>query len=196
MLLSGGGHMNKSLLMSRSGVPHSCPLYDAHLETAGLHMTCMLYVISMAFPVTYLGKAAMGTGSWEGLRIRFKRRDHMLFALCQNAPTLSFKCLNSRYSTIGMIYVFRFTFLFQNNDNFDTKSVFSLVAQMVKNLPATWEIWVWSLGQEDPLEKELATYSSVLAWRIPWTEEPGGLQSTGSQRIGYNWMTNTHTEIP
>ena len=50
--------MNKSLLMSRSGVPHSCPLYDAHLETAGLHMTCMLYVISMAFPVTYLGKAA------------------------------------------------------------------------------------------------------------------------------------------
>lgn len=55
--------MDKSLLMSRSGVPHSCPLYDAHLEAAGLHKKYMLYVTSMAFPVPYLGKAAMGTGS-------------------------------------------------------------------------------------------------------------------------------------
>jgi len=53
----------------------------------------------------------------------------------------------------------------------------SLVTQMVKNLPAIWETWVWSLGQEDPLEQEMATHSSMLAWRIPWTEEPGGLQS-------------------
>ena len=52
--------------------------------------------------------------------------------------------------------------------------VASLVAQMVRNLPAMWETWVRSLGREDPLEKELATHSSVLAWRIPWTEEPGG----------------------
>ena len=51
----------------------------------------------------------------------------------------------------------------------------SLVAQMVKNLPAMWEIWVWSLGQEDPLEKGMATHSSILAWRIPWTEKPGWL---------------------
>ena len=50
----------------------------------------------------------------------------------------------------------------------------SLVAQMVKNLPAMWETWVWSLGREDPLEKEMATHSSTLAWRIPWTEAPGG----------------------
>ena len=50
---------------------------------------------------------------------------------------------------------------------------------MVKNLPAMRETWVQSLGQEDPLEKEMATYSSILAWRIPWTEEPGVLQSTG-----------------
>ena len=60
----------------------------------------------------------------------------------------------------------------------------SLVAQIVKRLPAMWETWVRSLGQEDPLEKEMATHSSILAWRIPWTEEPGGLQSTGSQRVG------------
>ena len=59
----------------------------------------------------------------------------------------------------------------------------SLVAQRLKGLPAMWETWVQSLGQEDPLEKEMATHSSFLAWRIPWTEEPGGLQSTGSQRV-------------
>ena len=55
----------------------------------------------------------------------------------------------------------------------------SLVAQQVKNLPAMQEIWVRSLGWEDPLEKEMATHSSILAWRIPWTENPGKLQSTG-----------------
>ena len=58
------------------------------------------------------------------------------------------------------------------------------VAQMGKNLPAIQETWVRSLGREDPLEKEMATHSSILAWRIPWTEEPEGLQSTGSQRVG------------
>ena len=57
----------------------------------------------------------------------------------------------------------------------------SLVAQREKNLPATWETWVQSLGWEDPLEKGMATHSSNLAWRIPWTEEPGGLQSMKSQ---------------
>ena len=56
-----------------------------------------------------------------------------------------------------------------------------LMAQMVKNLPAVQETQVQSLGQEDPLEKEMASHSRILAWRIPWTEEPGGLQSTGSQ---------------
>ena len=59
----------------------------------------------------------------------------------------------------------------------------SLVVQMVKNLPAMWETWVRSLDREDPLEKGMATHSSTLAWRIPWTEKPGGLQSMGSQRI-------------
>ena len=60
------------------------------------------------------------------------------------------------------------------------------VAQRLKDLPAMQETCVWSLGQEDLLEKEMATHSSILAWRIPWTEEPGGLQSTGSQRVGYD----------
>ena len=62
----------------------------------------------------------------------------------------------------------------------------TLVAQMVKRLPTTRETWVPSLGQEDPLEKEMATHSRVLAWRIPWMEEPGGLQSMGSQRVGHD----------
>ena len=57
----------------------------------------------------------------------------------------------------------------------------SLVAQRLKRLPAMWETWVQSLGQEDPLEKKMETHSSILAWRIPWMEELGGLQSTGSQ---------------
>ena len=62
----------------------------------------------------------------------------------------------------------------------------SLVAQTVKNLPAMRETWVQSLGWEDPLEKEMATHSSILAWRIPWTEEPGKLQSIGSQRVRHD----------
>ena len=59
----------------------------------------------------------------------------------------------------------------------------SLVAQFIKNLPAVWETWVQSLGGKDLLEKEMATHSSILAWRISWTEEPSGLQSIGLQRV-------------
>ena len=62
----------------------------------------------------------------------------------------------------------------------------SLVAQLAKNLPAMRETWVRSLGLEDPLEKEMATHSSIVAWRIPWTEEPRGLQSAGLQRVGHD----------
>ena len=67
------------------------------------------------------------------------------------------------------------------------------MAQMVKNLPAMQETQIQSLGQEDPLEKGMATLSSILAWRIPRTEEPGTLQSKRSQRVGHDWATNTLT---
>ena len=60
---------------------------------------------------------------------------------------------------------------------------------VVKKLPAKQEMWVLSLGQEDPLEKEIGTHSSILAWEIPWTEEPGGLQSMGSQRVRHGLVT-------
>ena len=59
----------------------------------------------------------------------------------------------------------------------------------------TWEMRVWSLGQEDPLQEDIATHSSILAWEIPCTEEPGGLQSTGSQRVGYDWSDLAHMYV-
>ena len=60
-------------------------------------------------------------------------------------------------------------------------------------LPIMQKTWVWSLSQEDPLEQSVVTHSSILAWRMAWTEEPDGLQSMGSQRVRHNWATNTHT---
>ena len=65
------------------------------------------------------------------------------------------------------------------------------MAQTVKNLPAMQETQARSLDREDPLKENLATHSSVLAWRVPWTEEPGRLQALGLQRGGYDWATNT-----
>ena len=67
--------------------------------------------------------------------------------------------------------------------------------QTVKNLPSGQEVQVQSLGWEDTLEKGMATHSSILAWRTPWTEQPGRLESTGSQQVGQNWTTKTHTQF-
>ena len=71
----------------------------------------------------------------------------------------------------------------------------SLVAQIVKNPPAMQETQAQYLGQEDPLEKWMAAHSSILAWRIPWSLGPGGLQSMESQRVGHNWATNTYSRV-
>ena len=71
----------------------------------------------------------------------------------------------------------------------------SLVAQMVKHLSTMWETRVRSLGREDPLEKEMAIHSSTIAWKIPWTEEPGRLQSMGSQRVRHDWATDNNKSI-
>ena len=88
----------------------------------------------------------------------------------------------------------------QNGDNrgvvFSIEATFircttSLLDQTVKNSLAMQETWVQFLGQEDPLEKGMATHSSILAWRTPWAEEPGGLQSMGLQRVRNNWASNT-----
>ena len=69
------------------------------------------------------------------------------------------------------------------------------MAQLVKNLTAMWETQVHFLGQEDPLEKEMATHSSILAWRIPWTEEPGRLQAMGLQELDMTQQLNHHTLV-
>ena len=70
----------------------------------------------------------------------------------------------------------------------------SVVAQMVRNLPAMQETWVWFLGWKNHLEKRTATHSSILAWRMPWKEEPGGLQFMVSQRVRHNWMTKNKSK--
>ena len=72
--------------------------------------------------------------------------------------------------------------------------VFCVVAQMVKNLPAMRDTWVWSLDWKDPLEEGMVTHSSILAWRIPWTEEPGRVQFKGFTKVGHNWETKHSTE--
>ena len=78
-------------------------------------------------------------------------------------------------------------FFFFNGEKFQIQvEKASLMVQMVKNLPAMWESQVPSLGRENPLEKEMATHSITPDWKIPWTEEPGRLQSMGSQRVGHN----------
>ena len=87
----------------------------------------------------------------------------------------------------ALLYKLLYCFIFSN------RSTYYLFTDgsVVKNPPAiqeTQETWVWSLDQEDPVEEEITTYSSILAWKIPWIEEPGGLQSKRSQRIRHNWV--------
>ena len=118
------------------------------------------------------------------------------------ASTNLFYCLHS-FPLSGMSYIwnpsvyiaFSDWLLSLSNMHLCSLHIFagaSLVAQTVKNLLVMQETRVWSLDQEDPLEKRMATHSSILAWRIPWREEPRGLQSMGSQRVRHDWMTNTH----
>ena len=90
----------------------------------------------------------------------------------------------SNFASVLLNMTKRWSIIFKNfGENVFTQSEY----QMVKNLPAMRETCVQSLGWEDPLEEGMATHSSILAWRIPWTEQPGGLQSMGSQRVGHNW---------
>ena len=97
-------------------------------------------------------------------------------SICFNKANINmlscYICFNNLFNKFNLTF---------NNHGHPTEAF--LVAQIVKNLPAMQKTWVLSLGQEEPLEKGMDTYSSILAWRIPWTEEPGGLQSIGAQIV-------------
>ena len=113
---------------------------------------------------------------------------------------LRVECIHSRYKIFNYIYFcfvicvlkcFNFKFLkLERKLNPFILQRTSLVAQTVKRLPTMRDTQVRSLGQEDPLKKAMATHSGTLAWRIPWMEEPGGLQSVGSQRVRHYWATS------
>ena len=119
-------------------------------------------------------------------------------------PTHSILSLFIRFTVEGISFPPKFPFLSFLCSSCTRAEIFllikgmvgtwaSLVSQMVKNLPAMRETWVQSPGQEDPLEKEMAAHSGVLAWEIPWREEPSRLQSMGSQKVGQDWATNNFT---
>ena len=111
-------------------------------------------------------------------------RSHLQGAIdCRVLYCIHNKCLwNSLWSPVQQ---------FNQKENEVIWHDFILVlAQMVERLPGMWETWVWFLGREDLLEKEMATHSSTLAWKIPWMEKPGRLQSMESQRVGHDWATS------
>ena len=97
----------------------------------------------------------------------------------------AFSCNSEQVNSVLILKRQEGRYLMIKNGDYEVKRV-SLMAQMIKNLPAMQETQVRSLGQEDPLEKGMATHPSILAWRIPWTEEPGRLRSIGSQRLRHN----------
>ena len=91
------------------------------------------------------------------------------------------------------LYILHYDYYTNQNEEMIKLSHWALlVAQKEKNLPAMQENWLWTLGHEDPLEKEIVSHSSILSWRIPWTEEPDRLQSMGLWRVRHDWATNTH----
>ena len=120
----------------------------------------------------------MDRGAWWAVVHRFSKSQTQLKWLGTHREKL-LPILAFAWTTSESLYHLSYSYKLMN----------SLVTQMVKNMPAVWETWVWSLGQEDSLKKGMATHSSILAWRIPWTEEPGGPLSMGSQRVGYDWVT-------
>ena len=124
-----------------------------------------------------LWQKSWGLNTWSGLLAL-----PLTWVSYANSPSLSFLSNNSHLT--------RFEDQIKNCIYHSPWA--SLVAQRLKRLPPVQQTRVWSLGGEDPLEKEMVTHSSILAWRIPWTEEPSRLQSMGSQRVGHDWATSLH----
>ena len=165
-------------------------------------MNFLAGVHSAPMSPSYKGNSIKSSKLWflcsGGFHSRKAKRDHKLHNELLKNPwgkITSYSCTHSLLSAIFFVSALLIC-LFDNKMNWNNLSESegaSLVAQTVKNLPTMWETGVWSLGREDPLEKGMATYSSVLAWEIPWTVEPGGLQSMESQRLRHDWVTNMIT---
>ena len=116
---------------------------------------------------------------------------HLLFKTIGNNASL-FPLTNSDLKSLILWYLFKcFSILNRDLLTLYSKEWAFLVAQAIKRLPAMQETWVWSLGREDPLEKEMATHSSILAWRIPWTEEPGRLTQSRTRLSNF---TSLHSK--
>ena len=123
------------------------------------------------------------------------------FSTCQNLISSFINCISQLFTSIPFLEENKKAFILICHSSrvltlpqkLTTLPFLALVVQMVKSLLGMQETRVWSLGQENPLEKEMAIHFSIFIWRIPWTQESGGLQSIGSQRIGYDWLQLTHT---
>ena len=122
-----------------------------------------------------MSRSLQGRRKEEDWLLSYPQRVVKVLRMSLNIPKLDKKCKKN-----GILFV-----------SFDLKEVIraAFITHLVKNLPAMQETWVQFLGQEDPLEKETATHSSTLAWRIPWTEDPSRLSSMGSQRVGHDLAT-------
>ena len=168
----------------RSELCSICPVSSGHFSSRNLPNSVVIFVSNRKFfSYLYLIKI------WLHL---FFEISHTIFFFWKTELTKWMWMINITFLfwvlTSGQALPFLFLYINLNPSNLVVRA--SLVAQMVKHLPAIRETQVQSPGQGDPLEKEMATHSSTLAWKIPWTEEPGRLQPMGSQRVRHHWATS------
>ena len=162
-------YYSNKLLNSEFFIWKSSVLFSSHLclSLRGLRsQITWVQVLTLSFPAVWAGQVLASSVLITSYVIGYQR---------SSSPDIqksTFPTVDSQWYQLSLLLLSSFQ-----------KRRASLVAQRLKRLPAVRETWVRSLGWEDPLEKEMTTHSSILAWRIPWTKEPGGLQSTGLQRV-------------
>ena len=157
-----------------------------------LHPAC-LRICLCARPRVTLGSTQTKNHSLH--RLSYRTAFILFWSILDLQCCVNFCCIVKWFSVIYTYICILFYILFHYGLSQGIEySGASLVAQMVKNLPAMQETWVQSLSWDDPLEKEVATHSSILAWRIPWKDESGGLQSIRLQRVRCDWATMTFIE--
>ena len=157
-------------------------------------MTIIVYMFEYQHPLIFHIKVCLGTMTREGTNLTCL--DCILLWHLWNILCNTLCCVECWHQAIFLIILIRSSILIRYVRyirSHHTYKGFPGGSEVKKCLPAMRETWVRSLGWEDPLEKEMATHSSNLAGKTPWTEKPGGLQSTRSQRVGHDWVTSlTH----